>query len=76
MLLDATDDLSALINPSTNNQIPGFPARPQDIGNMANPTLNSVLLALELGTDGSKAVKQQRLRVYHIGLRADPEAKD
>jgi hypothetical protein len=73
MLLDAIDDLSALVHPTTNDQIPGFPARPQDMENMANPTLNSVLLALGLGTDGSKAVKQQRLRV-HIGLRADPEA--
>jgi hypothetical protein len=69
MLLDATDNLSALINPSTNDQIPGFPAKSEDIGHMTNPMLNSVLLALGLGTDGSKAVKQQRLRV-HIGLRA------
>jgi hypothetical protein len=38
---------------------------------MTNAALNAVLGQLDLGNNGTKAEKQQRLRV-HIGLRANP----
>jgi hypothetical protein len=38
---------------------------------MSNAALDAVLGQLDLGNDGNKVEKQQRLRV-HIGLRANP----
>jgi hypothetical protein len=53
------------------NRIPGFPVIAQDFQSKSSEELNALLGELGLGTDGNKAMKQQRLRV-HIGLRANP----
>ncbi len=63
--------LSAFVNLNTNELIPHFPATSHEIGNMQSGILNSVLQALDAGIDGTKPIRQQRLRV-HIGLSPSP----
>jgi len=66
-----TQELSPLVNPSTNTAIEGFPATSGHIPSMTPAALNSLLRELGLSTDGRRPDKEKRLRHY-IGLRGAP----
>jgi ubiquinone biosynthesis protein Coq4 len=71
MLTTATEAFTALVNPTDNTPIVGFPATPEAIGNMQAGTLNNVLRQLGLTVEGHTALKEQRLR-ESIGLKKNP----
>ena len=61
-------ELTALVNPSTSQNIPDFPRTAATLSRMTNAAVNRVLLGLELSTEGSLEDKRDRIRVA-IGMR-------
>ena len=68
LLESATDDLFPLVNPTTGVAIRGFPAKPQDLANMAREDLDALIDQFGVTPGGREAQKRSRLRV-EIGLR-------
>ncbi|RMY32399.1 hypothetical protein D0866_06637 [Hortaea werneckii] len=68
-LLSGPDDaITPLQNPSTNEDIPQFPATPRAIDQLQTRTIDPLLAALELATSGTLPNKKERMRIA-IGLR-------
>ena len=61
-------ELTALVNSSTAEEIPDFPTTPAILNRTTNAVLNRVLSALGLGIGGNLEEKRSRLRIA-IGLR-------
>ncbi|RMY96266.1 hypothetical protein D0861_00185 [Hortaea werneckii] len=67
LLSGPDDDVTPLLNPSTNTAIPNFPATPRAIDQLQTQTANALLDALDQATNGSLAAKKVRIRIA-IGL--------
>ncbi|GAB1729062.1 hypothetical protein NU195Hw_g7906t1 [Hortaea werneckii] len=67
LLSGPNDAITPLRNPSTNAAIPAFPATPGAINQLPAAAVNTLLTALEQGTDGSIAARRERIGIA-IGL--------
>ncbi|KAI7490419.1 hypothetical protein KC351_g653 [Hortaea werneckii] len=61
LLSGPNDAITPLRNPSTNAAIPAFPATPYAINQLQAAAVNTLLTALEVGTDGSLAARRETI---------------